>query len=71
LSGLKIRASCRSFAISGPPWAALERDTIREMRWWSVAEISASTEHIFPAGLAEWLPDILAGNYPAVVRMIE
>ena len=66
-----IVAYTRGAPLSAEHWTALERDTIREMRWWSVAEISASTEHIFPAVLAEWLPDILAGHYPAVVRMIE
>ncbi len=51
-------------------WTALERDTIREMRWWTPAEIAASTEMIFPIVLADWLPEILSGNYPHEVRRI-
>ena len=46
-------------------WTDLEREMIREWRWWSVEEIAATDEVIFPAGLARLLPDVIAGRYPA------
>jgi ADP-ribose pyrophosphatase YjhB (NUDIX family) len=51
-------------------WTDLERSTIREMRWWTPAEIAASSDRIFPVVLADWLPEILAGDYPREVRRI-
>jgi ADP-ribose pyrophosphatase YjhB (NUDIX family) len=56
--------------LSEEKWTDLERATIREMRWWTPEEILASTDKIFPFVLAEWLPEILAGNYPREVRRI-
>ena len=41
-----------------------ERLTITEHRWWSVAEIEASNEQIFPAGLAGLLRRLTADAVP-------
>ncbi len=46
-------------------WTELEREMIRDWRWWSLKEITATAEVIFPWGLADLLPDVLAGRYPA------
>jgi 8-oxo-dGTP pyrophosphatase MutT (NUDIX family) len=46
-------------------WTALEREMIREWRWWSLAEIAASNEVMFPTDLAALLGDVIAGRYPA------
>lgn len=51
-------------------WTDLEREMIRDWRWWSVDEIAASDETIYPAGLAELLPDVIAGRYPAAPLVI-
>jgi ADP-ribose pyrophosphatase YjhB (NUDIX family) len=51
-------------------WTDLERDTIREMRWWTPDEIAATSDRIFPIILARWLPDILVENYPHQIRRI-
>jgi ADP-ribose pyrophosphatase YjhB (NUDIX family) len=51
-------------------WTELERSTIREMRWWTAADIAASDAHIFPTVLADWLPPILDGHYPRALREI-
>jgi 8-oxo-dGTP pyrophosphatase MutT (NUDIX family) len=51
-------------------WTDLERNTIREMRWWTPPEIAASKDRIFPIVLADWLPEILEGKYPQEVRRI-
>ncbi len=51
-------------------WTELEREVIQDMRWWTVPEIAAVTEQVYPELLAEWLPDILEGRYPDMVREI-
>jgi ADP-ribose pyrophosphatase YjhB (NUDIX family) len=51
-------------------WTDLERNTIREMRWWTHAEIAVSTDRIFPIVLADWLPEILEEKYPSEVKRI-
>ncbi|WP_412539208.1 NUDIX domain-containing protein [Longispora sp. K20-0274] len=33
-------------------------------RWWTAAELAATDEAIFPRGLAELLPDLIAGRLP-------
>jgi ADP-ribose pyrophosphatase YjhB (NUDIX family) len=42
-----------------------ERETFCELRWWSLAEIAASNERFIPRTLAELLPPLLAGPWPA------
>jgi 8-oxo-dGTP pyrophosphatase MutT (NUDIX family) len=51
-------------------WTELEREMIRGWRWWSVEEIAATAEVIFPAGLAGLLPDVIAGRYPPAPLVI-
>jgi hypothetical protein len=34
-------------------------------RWWSPAELRATTEPVFPLGLADLLDDLVAGRVPA------
>jgi 8-oxo-dGTP pyrophosphatase MutT (NUDIX family) len=46
-------------------WEDLERQSMEASRWWSLAEIRDSDEIFVPRRLAELLPSILAGNYPA------
>ena len=42
----------------------LERTEIREQRWWTLPEISASPFSFRPDNLSALLPSILAGAYP-------
>jgi ADP-ribose pyrophosphatase YjhB (NUDIX family) len=51
-------------ALSTDGWDEFERECAKEMRWWSLAEIAASSETIYPERLAQLLPPILAGDYP-------
>ena len=51
-------------ALNRDGWEELERKWVEDMRWWSFEEIASSTETIYPQGLAELLPPILAGIYP-------
>jgi len=39
-----------------------ERSTCVENRWWSVEELAASDEQIYPLGLAPLVTDLLAGE---------
>ncbi|WP_446689058.1 NUDIX hydrolase [Saccharothrix tamanrassetensis] len=39
----------------------LEQRTIRRHRWWSVEELRATDDTVYPVQLAEVLPDALAG----------
>ncbi|MBX3508799.1 MAG: NUDIX domain-containing protein [Parvibaculum sp.] len=46
-------------------WTDLEREVIHDMRWWTLAELQATSETIFPASLVQHLPDLLRGLIPA------
>jgi 8-oxo-dGTP pyrophosphatase MutT (NUDIX family) len=40
-------------------WTDLERRTMLEHRWWTRAELRATTEKVFPEGLVERLDELL------------
>lgn len=46
-------------------WMDHERDLIDDICWWTLEEILASREPIYPERLRELLPGIAAGRYPA------
>jgi ADP-ribose pyrophosphatase YjhB (NUDIX family) len=46
-------------------WTELEREVIHEMKWWSLEELQATREMIFPTSLVQHLPPLLAGELPA------
>lgn len=60
-----IVARCDAGTFDSSGWTQQERDTILEIRWWTLDAIQATGEHLYPPGLARLLPDVLAGNYPA------
>jgi ADP-ribose pyrophosphatase YjhB (NUDIX family) len=39
-----------------------EREIMKEIRWWSAAEVEASEERIFPVNLAERMREMSAGR---------
>lgn len=43
---------------------ALEAAAFESAKWWEIAELLKSKERFLPARLQEFLPDIVAGNYP-------
>jgi len=65
-----IVAHTRSTELAFDGWSELERSAIKDARWWTVAEIAAEKEDVYPEILADWLQDILAGRYPAEPRLI-
>ena len=44
---------------------AAEKKVIKELRWFSLDEIKNCQDMIYPSKLAEYLPEILQGNYPS------
>lgn len=50
-------------------WTDIERDTLDEVRWWTLAEMDRTSERIYPAGLADAVRSILPG-WDGVTRPI-
>ncbi len=59
-----IAARCRGGVLSRAGWDAMERALIDDLRWWSLDELRACPDLVHPIGLANLLPDIIAGRYP-------
>jgi 8-oxo-dGTP pyrophosphatase MutT (NUDIX family) len=47
------------------PQSAANPDNIQEWRWWSLAELSATSQTVYPAELTELLRGILASGPPS------
>ncbi|MFI4935480.1 MAG: NUDIX hydrolase [Caulobacterales bacterium] len=61
-------------ALSREGWDALERASVDDLRWWTLDELRLADERVFPEGLAELLPDVLAGVFadePLVIGVVE
>lgn len=58
-------ARCNPTSLDSSLWTQQERDTIVELRWWTLGELQASAEHFYPAQLTQLLPDVLAGRFAA------
>lgn len=56
------RASADSVAAA----AATQTDNIKEWRWWTIGELTATSETVYPAGLASLLSEVLASGPPTV-----
>lgn len=46
-------------AVATSGWNELERRVFTAQRWWSVAELSTTSEVVYPTGLGELLADLL------------
>jgi 8-oxo-dGTP pyrophosphatase MutT (NUDIX family) len=57
-------ATCAGGEPDRSGWDALEREMIDDIRWWSRSDLAATSERVFPMGLADHLIDILDGLYP-------
>lgn len=51
-------------ALSRAGWQAHEQALTDEMRWWTLGELRLTDERVYPEGLADLLPDVLAGRFP-------
>jgi 8-oxo-dGTP pyrophosphatase MutT (NUDIX family) len=48
---------------SSDGWQPLERAFTDDMRWWTLAELQLTDQIVYPEGLADLLPDVLAGRF--------
>ena len=48
------------FGVTDAGWSDIEQRSVLGHRWWSAAELAATTERVYPEGLAERLRAILA-----------
>jgi 8-oxo-dGTP pyrophosphatase MutT (NUDIX family) len=46
-------------------WQPLEHEFVDDMRWWTLADLAACPEPVFPRGLAARLADLIVGRIPA------
>ena len=60
-----LMARTPSETLSAAQMTSAERAVVREMRWWTLGELAASTETIYPAGLPALLGSLLRGDDPA------
>lgn len=60
-----VVARCRGGEPCRDGWADYETELIDDIRWWTLEEIARTAGPIYPERLAELLPAIAAGDYPA------
>lgn len=51
--------------LSRAGWLDHERWLTDDLRWWTLEELQLTDEMVYPEGLAELLPDVIAGRYAA------
>jgi 8-oxo-dGTP pyrophosphatase MutT (NUDIX family) len=54
-----ILARCAGGEVSRAGWQALEREFVDDIRWWTLDELAAATEPVWPADLAARLRVLL------------
>jgi 8-oxo-dGTP diphosphatase len=60
-----IVARCRGGEASRAGWEAHELDLIDDIRWWSLEEIAATTDRIWPERFCELIGAVARGEHPA------
>jgi 8-oxo-dGTP pyrophosphatase MutT (NUDIX family) len=50
--------------LSRTGWQALEREFVDDMRWWSLDDLAACAEPVFPRGLAARVLELIVGGIP-------
>ncbi len=58
-----------AFELDATHWTPLERELHREWRWWTPAELEATSERVLPAGLAGVVRRVAVGD-PAVEPIV-
>lgn len=58
-------------AFSADGWTALERQTLDELRWWTVDEIRSSRETVYPLQLADVVDSLTRGTWDGSCRSID
>ena len=65
-----VVARCAGGEPSRDGWDANEQALVDDIRWWTLDDLAACPETVHPVGLAELLPDVIAGRYPETPREI-
>lgn len=65
-----ILARCDGGTPGREGWTEVERELIDDIRWWTLAELAATADRVFPPGLAALLAPLLAGEMPAEPQRI-
>ncbi len=65
-----IVARCEAGALSRAGWNADEQALIEDMRWWTLGQLAATEDQVFPPGLAQRLAAVLAGVFPTEPQRI-
>ena len=65
-----VVARCDAAEPSRHGWQPDERELIDDIRWWTLQELTVTPDAVFPPGLAQLLPDVLAGRFPPAPHAI-
>jgi 8-oxo-dGTP pyrophosphatase MutT (NUDIX family) len=69
-----IVARTQGGPLSRAGWQPHEHDLTDDLRWWTLQDLQLTDATVYPIGLAELLPDVLAGRFssePLVVSTLE
>ena len=65
-----VLARCAGGEPSRAGWDEPERTLIDDIRWWTLGDLAATPERVFPSGLAALLAEALAGPPPLEPKAI-
>jgi 8-oxo-dGTP diphosphatase len=57
-----VLARCEAAPLRREGWTPIEQELIEEVRWWTLAELITTQDRVFPPGLADLMPNVLAGR---------
>ena len=65
-----LMARCPGGEPSRAGWDENERNLIDDIRWWTLDQLSATSERVFPSGLAALVAEALRGAPPSAPKAI-
>lgn len=76
VGGREVRQVERYFLIrvsaaAVDPAHATQPDNIRETRWWTISDLRAATETVYPVGLADLVEAVVEGRTPALPVVLD
>jgi 8-oxo-dGTP pyrophosphatase MutT (NUDIX family) len=60
-----VVARCAGGEPSRAGWQPLESELVDDIRWWTLGDLRACPDDIYPDTLLDLLPDVIAGRYSA------
>lgn len=76
--GRRYRQAEDFFLARVPAWEVdvsgftdLERVAVRNPRWWTLPQLRARSETVYPADIADWLPELLTGDWSGTTRLVQ